>query len=678
MRNQYSSLVVLGVFLVISTTVVVAIPNNKETPALNKDPIIPRAVLFSDPKYSKPKISSDGKHLAYMAPSHGVLNVWAGKLGIYKSMHPVTHNKKRGITAFFWAYDNQHIVYIDDYKGNENWRLYQVNIRTGRSKVLFSSPKVQGKIIGLSQFFPDELLIGINRRRSDFHDVYRLNIKTGKLTLVYENDSFANFISNEQLKIIIGVESTKNGGAVIYRLGKNFAKTELFTVDPENILTTMPLSLNKTGDVLYLLDSRNRDTAALTSIDLRTKVTQVIAQDQKADIDEVLFHPSELTPQGYRFTYEKQRWSALTSKFQEDLTYLNNIDPGEFNIINSSLDDQKWIVAYDRDIGSPRYYYYDRSAKKAYFLFAGKPILEQLPLTKMKTVIINSRDNLPLVSYLSIPRWAKLKKYSPMISVPMVLLVHGGPNARDVWGYNSYHQWLANRGYAVLSVNYRGSSGFGKKFANAGNGEWGAKMQEDLVDAVEWAIEKGITTRDKVAIMGGSYGGYATLMGLTKTPDLFACGVDIVGPSNLQTLMQSIPDYWKPFYYVLKRKIGGDPSTQEGRDFLAKHSPISYIHNIKKPLLIGHGANDPRVNQEESEQIVNLLMAKHIPVTYILYPDEGHGFKLPENKLSFNAITENFLAQHLHGMAEPIKEKELYNSSIQIKTGKEYITALKK
>jgi dipeptidyl aminopeptidase/acylaminoacyl peptidase len=644
----------------------------------NKDPIIPRAVLFGDPKYSQPKISHDGKHLAYMAPCHGVLNVWAGKLGQHKSMHPVTHNKKRGVTTYLWSYDNEHILYVDDYKGNENWRLYQVNIRTGRSKVLFSYQKVQGKIIGLSQKFPEEILIGINRRRADFHDVYRLNIRTGRISLVYENNFFADFISNENLKIVIAVESTKAGGAVIYRLGKNFVKTELLSIEPENILTTTPLSLNKTGDVLYLLDSRNRNTAALTSLDLRTKVTQLIAENQKADLDEVLFHPSDLTPQGYRFTYEKQSWSALTSSFQEDIAYLNNVDPGEFNIINSSLDYQKWIVAYDRDIGSPHYYYYDRTLKKAYFLFAGRPSLDQLPLTKMKTVIITSRDNLPLVSYLSIPRWERLKKYATMPSIPMVLLVHGGPNARDFWGYNSTHQWLANRGYAVLSVNFRGSSGFGKNFANAGNGEWGAKMQDDLVDAVEWAIGKGIATREKVAIMGGSYGGYATLMGISKTPDLFACGVDIVGPSNLQTLMQSIPEYWKPFYFVLKRMIGGEPTSPEGRTFLADRSPITYIHNIKKPLLIGHGVHDPRVKQEESEQIVNLLLAKHIPVTYLLYPDEGHGFRIPENRLSFYAIAENFLAQNLDGRAEPIKKKDLNNSSIQIKAGKEYITALKK
>lgn len=643
-------------------------------PESNEDRLIPRAVLFGDPKYLTPKISYNGKYIAYLSPSHGALNVWVGKLGQIKSMHPITHNKKRGIKAFWWAYDNEHVLYIDDHKGNENWRLYQVQLKSGRTRVLFASKRSQVRIIAFSRYFPEELLIGVNSRRADFHDVYRVNLVTGKTKLIYENNSFDEFVCNDKLRIVVVRELTSNGGAVLFKIGEKFSKTAVMTIKPEDVKSTTLLGVSKTGEHLFLLDSRNRNTAGLTSFNLNTKETKLLASDPFADIDEVLFHPTEKIPQAYSATYTQQKWTVLDKNFVEDINYLNSLAPGYFNVVNRTLDDTKWIIENNRDRASPGYYYYDRSQKRAFFLFSSKPILEKMPLTKMKTVIINSRDNLQLVSYLSLPKWLQLNKYSQIPSIPLVLVVHGGPYFRDVWGYSGIHQWLANRGYAVLSVNYRGSSGFGKQFANAGNGEWGGKMQEDLIDAVEWAVSKGITSRDKVAIFGGSYGGYATLMGLAKTPEVFVCGVDIVGPSNLQTLMQSIPEYWKPFYSSLKLMIGGDPETIAGQEFLASRSPISYVNNMEKPLLIGQGANDPRVKQAESEQIVQLMTAKNIPVIYALYPDEGHGFSQPENRLSFYAIAEYFLAQHLHGRQESIKKHEISRSSVQIKAGRDSLS----
>jgi dipeptidyl aminopeptidase/acylaminoacyl peptidase len=256
--------------------------------------------------------------------------------------------------------------------------------------------------------------------------------------------------------------------------------------------------------------------------------------------------------------------------------------------------------------------------------------------------------------------------------MPMVLYVHGGPSARDSWGLNSIHQWLTNRGYAVLSINYRGSTGFGKDFINEEKGQWAAKMHDDLIDGVNWAVKEGIADKDKVGIMGASYGGYATLVGLTFTPDIFACGVDIVGPSNLLTLMNSVPEYWKPFLASLKLKLGGDHETEEGRKVLESKSPLFYADKITKPLLIGQGANDPRVKQAESDQIVEKLKSHNIPVIYALYPDEGHGFARPENKLSFFAITEGFFAKYLGGIYEPIKD-DFKNSSIKIEAGREFL-----
>lgn len=644
---------------------------------VKEDKIIPRSMLFGDPKYVQPKISFDGKYLAYLSPCHGALNVWVGKLGQHKSMHPVSNNKKRGVSSFFWSYDNEHLIYADDYKGNENWRLYSVNIKTGRTKTLCAYKNTQVNVIAASPRRPEEILVGINKRRADLQDLYVLNIKTGTLSLIYENNSFSWFVCDDALRVVVAGQNTSSGGVEVFRLGKNFSKVEILNVKPEDVLTFVPLGVDKGRQWLFVLDSTDRDGAALVKVSLTTKEKQTLAALPKMDVDDVFFHPKTKSPQGYRGAYEKQQWFSLTPEFQEDINYLNNLAAGEFSVANSSLDGQKWIVKYTRDVGLPYYYFYDRGQKKAYFLFSSNPQIESLPFTKMKTVIIPARDRLPLVSYLSIPRWVQLKKYSATPSLPLILLVHGGPYARDYWGYNVLHQWLANRGYAVLSVNYRGSSGFGKFFANAGNGEWGGKMHDDLVDATAWAIEKGLTVKDKVAIMGGSYGGYAALVGLTKTPELFSCAVDIVGPSSLKTLAASVPEYWKPFWPVFKKMIGGDLDSAEGVLALEKRSPINYVDNIKKPLLIGHGAFDPRVKQEESDRLVKQMLSKNIPVTYVLYPDEGHGFSRPENRLSFFAVTEAFLYQHLRGRLEPLKEKDFKNSSIQIKAGKENITELK-
>ena len=286
----------------------------------------------------------------------------------------------------------------------------------------------------------------------------------------------------------------------------------------------------------------------------------------------------------------------------------------------------------------------------------------------MHTPVIKSRDGLDLVSYLSLPAGSDSDGDGrPDKPLPMILDVHGGPWARDDWGFDSTHQWLANRGYAVLNVNYRGSTGFGKKFINAANGEWAGKMHDDLIDAVNWAVEEGIAERDKVCIMGGSYGGYATLVGLTFTPEVFACGVDIVGPSSLVTLLENVPPYWLPFMPVMKIRVG-DVDTEEGRAALLERSPLKFVDKIQRPLLIGQGANDPRVTQVEADQIVESMRSHNIPVTYALYPDEGHGFSGEHNRMSFNAVTEAFLAKHLGGELEPVGN-DFEDASLHIPVG---------
>jgi dipeptidyl aminopeptidase/acylaminoacyl peptidase len=649
------------------------VPNVSTLSKVQQD-LIPRAVLFSDPDRTRVQLSPNGEFLSYLAPYKGVLNIWVGKPSDPTEMHPLTDNTKRGISSYLWAYTNKHIIYVDDVEGNENWRIYRVDVLTGEKLALASFDKVQARLLARSKDDPEDILVELNKRKPEYFDIYRLNIITGKLSLVFENDRFSDFVADEHLNLKVTTESTEDGGARYYALIKDkdnqYQPKELFSIAQKDMFNTSPLFMNKAGDTLYMLDSRGRNTSALMGFNIETGKNNVIAEDNRVDISDVLVHPTERTIQATAATYTKPEWTLLDKSLAPDFEYLKTLktEKGtsvtDVEVISRSLDDKSWIVVFLRDDGAPHYYFYDRTAKKAWFLFSGRPLLDKLSLNKMEPVIIPTRDKLSLVSYLSRPKHA--------LPVPLVLYVHGGPSARDDWGYDAVHQWLTNRGYAVLSVNFRGSTGFGKAFANAGNGEWAGKMQDDLVDAVKWAINKGITTQDKVAIMGGSYGGYATLVGMTKSNDVFACGVDIVGPSNLETLMRSIPPYWKPFYALLKIMIGGDPETEEGRQFLASQSPLSFVDNIKKPLLIAQGANDPRVKQAESDQIVQAMELKNIPVTYVLYPDEGHGFSRPENRLSFYAVTEAFLAKHLGGRVEPVGEA-FKNSSIQIQKGKETI-----
>ena len=386
-------------------------------------------------------------------------------------------------------------------------------------------------------------------------------------------------------------------------------------------------------------------------------------------------HPTEKTVEAVAFTYERKHWQVFDSAVAADFERLKTISPGDIAVVSRTLDDTQWIVAFRRDDAPSSFYRYDRRDGNAQFLFTTRRELEGVPLVPMHPVVITSRDGLSLVSYLSLPPGTDTDNDGrPTSPLPMVLQVHGGPWTRAVWGLDPTHQWLANRGYAVLDVNYRGSTGFGKDFVNAANLEWGRKMHDDLIDAVQWAIDQGIADPARVAIFGGSYGGYAALAGLTFTPDVFACAVDVVGPSNLITLINSFPPYWLPMIELWTARVG-DHRTEEGRALLAERSPLTYVDRIRKPLLIAQGANDPRVKQAESDQIVQAMKEKDIPVTYVLYPDEGHGFARPENRLSFYAVAEGFLAQQLGGRIEPIGDA-FEGASITVPAGAKNVPGL--
>ncbi|HKQ48444.1 MAG TPA: S9 family peptidase [Phycisphaerae bacterium] len=638
-------------------------------------PLVARGILYGNPDKASPQISPDGRHLAYLAEVDGVMNVWVAPLNQLDAAKPVTQDTKRGIRNYQWAYDNEHILYVQDEGGDENWHAYASNLATGKTRDLTPLPGIQARLNGASERLPGELLVAINDRDKEQHDIYRVTIATGERKLVQKNEEgYVGFVPDDDLNIRLALKMTPDGGMDYFKPeGESWT---LFTQVPaEDALSTEPHGFDKSGKVLYLNDSRGRDTAALVAWNLDTGEKKVLAADERADIDTVMAHPTEKTVEAARITYDRSRWNILDNRIKSDMQYLSGVSAGDVDVISRSLDDKTWIVAYLMDDGPVRYYHYDRPAKKANFLFTNRRRLEGLPLAKMHPVIIKARDGLNLVCYLSLPVWAdKGGKGRPSAPVPLVLNVHGGPWARDQWGLNPTHQWLTNRGYAVLSVNFRGSTGLGKNYTNAGNNEWAGKMHDDLIDAVNWAVAEKIADPAKVAIMGGSYGGYATLVGLTFTPDVFACGVDIVGPSNIITLLNSIPPYWKPMLDMFTSRVG-DHRTEEGKKFLEERSPLTHVDKIKKPLLIGQGANDPRVKQAEADQIVKAMSDKNIPVAYVLFPDEGHGFARPENRQAFYAVAEAFLAKHLGGRYEPIGD-DFKGSSIQSPHGSTEVPGL--
>lgn len=636
--------------------------------------LIPRKTLFGNPDRAAPALSPDGSKIAYLAPVNGVLNVWVGPADDWRSAMPVTRDTDRGIRFYCWAHTNTHVLYVQDRGGDENWRVYSVCLETDEIRDLTPFEGVHAQIQEVSRHHPHEILVALNHRNPELHDLHRVNIETGELSLVIQNEGFARFMTDEHFNVRLGFAFTPEASLEVVKLRDDGSTEPFMTLAPED-MDTRPIEFNKAGDAFYMIDTRGHNTAALALVDMESAEATILAQDPRVDIGGAIVHPTEKHAQGYWTHYLRNEWHALDDAVAADLRYLSTVAYGDLNLASRTLDDSRWLVSYDPDDGPMRYYLYNRQAQRAEFLFSHRDDLEGQPLRKLHPVVIKSRDGLDLVSYLTHPCDDDPDdSASDRAAVPLVLWVHGGPWARDRWGFNPVHQWLADRGYAVLSVNFRGSAGFGKAFVDAGNQEWAGKMHDDLIDAVQWAVGKGIADPDRVAIMGGSYGGYATLVGMTFTPEAFACGVDIVGPSSLMTLLDNVPDYWMPILPMLKHRVG-DQTTEEGRALLEERSPLTHVDRIARPLLIGQGANDPRVKQQESDQIVRAMKDKDIPVTYILYPDEGHGWARPENRTSFFAVAEAFLSRHLGGAYEPVGD-DFDGASIQCPTGADDVPGL--
>jgi len=609
-------------------------------------PLIPRNVLFGNPERADPQISPDGTQLGYLAPVDGVLNVWIRTLG-KSDDRAVTADKKRGIRNFTWQFDNQHVLYTQDVGGDENWRLYQTDIASRQTRDLTPFNKVRVDIVAYEWKKPDEILVQMNQRNPELFDVHRINLKTGKILLDTQNPGdVQSWQADNDLQVRAAQVQMPDGGTIVrVRDSGNAPWRELIKWGPDETFGSTN-GFTPDNNALWVTTSLDVNAARLLEIDVATGKQKVIVEDPQFDVNGTINNPKTNALEAVSFIKQRTEYSFLDPSVKDDFAELSKVRPGDIDGLSQSLDDSKWIVTYVADNAPVYWYLYDRPSKKATLLFSNRPQLEKYTLSAMKPIEFAARDGMTLYGYLTTPAGMDAK------NLPMVLFVHGGPWGRDQWGYDSYAQWLSNRGYAVLQINFRGSTGYGKKYVNAGDRQWAGSMHTDLLDGKDWAVKQGVADAKKVCIMGGSYGGYATLAGVAFSPDAFACGVDIVGPSNLNTLLKTIPPYWSTILATFHKRMG------DSEDILKAQSPLFKADQIKVPLLIGQGANDPRVNKAESDQIVAAMRKNNKPVEYYVFPDEGHGFARPTNNMAFNAAAEEFLAKYLGGRYEPPNQDE--------------------
>jgi acetyl esterase/lipase len=631
-------------------------------------PLIPRATLFGNPSRFQARLSPDGAWLTWLAPLEGVLNLWLAPVGDVAAAEPLTRRKDRPIAWQDWSWDGRHILFMHDENGEENWRISTVDRVRGVVRDLTPPTGVNARLFLESPDRPGILLVGLNERDRKWHDVWSIDLATADRRLVLENTGeFWSFNFDWQLNPRLGRKAASHGGGSrLYWLTGTKAQPWL-DIPHADEMTTWPLRFNHAGDAFTMMSSLGRDRAVLVSVDATSRAETVVAEHAKVDIGAwQIWNPVTFEIDAIGANHLRQEWIALTPAIADDLQFLErNLGTAEFFVGSQSADNRRWILTAYSAERPVRYFLYDRNRIAISELFSERPDLAGCRLAPMQAHIIKSRDGLDLVSYLTLPADEPAER--PAVPLPLVLAVHGGPWGRDIYGYRPDHQWLANRGYAVLSVNYRASTGFGKDFVNAGVREHAGKMHNDLIDAVEWAVQEGVARRDKVAITGASYGGYATLVGLTFTPDVFCCGVSIVGISNLITVLENMPPYWAGFEEFMFASYA-DVRTEEGRAWLRSRSPLYKVDQIRRPLLIAHGRNDVRCKLQESDQIVAAMRERGLPVTYVVYPDEGHGFLRPESRTSFNAISEAFLAAHLGGRCEPFGH-DLMGSSLEVREG---------
>ena len=616
-------------------------------------PLIDREILFGNPEISSAKLSPTGKFISFIKPYKGVRNIWVkGRYDSFDAAIPVTADRDRPIRGYFWSRDEKYLLYVQDKGGNENFQVYavdpdgEINEKSGvpEARNITDVPGVRAFIMAVPKSNKEIMYVGLNDRDPAWHDLYEINITTGERKLIFKNDrNFTAFYFNLDDELTLASSSDSEGGTIIYKKsGDDFVKCYSCTVDE----TCYPLRGSKDKNQFYFVSNKgNVDLTELGLFNLSTNTFTKVESDPANHVDfgSALF--SDLTDELIctQYTGDKVRIYWKDFSFKTDYLHFKKEFPdAECSISSMTDNEQMWIVYVNSDTDPGAAYLFRREDKHIEFLYRPRPNLPTEHLAKMIPVRYKSSDGLEISAYLTLPKGID-PEYLPVIINP-----HGGPWARDFWGYNSYAQFFANRGYAVLQPNFRGSTGFGKAFLNAGNNEWGQLMQDDLTAGVDYLIKEGYANPNRIGIMGGSYGGYATLAGLTFTPDVYAAGVSVVGPSNLFTLLETIPAYWESFRKVFHKRMG-DPSTESGKEQMKRQSPFFHAQNIKAPLLVAQGNNDPRVKTAESDQIVVAMRELGLPVEYLNFMDEGHGFANPDNNIAFLSVAEKFLATHLGG-----------------------------
>ncbi|MGB7622170.1 MAG: alpha/beta fold hydrolase [Terriglobia bacterium] len=646
-------------------------------------PLIDRELFFGDPEIAGAQISPDGKFIAFLKPLNKTRNVWVKKTEEpFSAAKAVTNDTKRPIPGFFWSRDSQFILFVQDQGGDENYNVYAVNpadkpaagSEVPAARNITMAKGVRALIYAVPKSDPDLLYVGLNDRDKAWHDLYKIKISTGERTLVRKNaDRITGWEFDNKDQLRLAARSAENGDTEILRLDPS-GVTKIYSCDVlENCGT---LRFAKDNKRVYMETNKGNevDLSRLVLFDPATSKEELVESDplKRADFGTALF--SELTDEMIATIYidDKRREYWKDKAYEADYQWLQSKLPGkQINFGSHTRDEVLWIVSATADNEPGETYLFDRKARKLALQYRIRENLNRDQLTSTTTVRYPSSDGLEVPAYLTLP------KGIPAKNLPVIVFPHGGPWARDVWGFHPYWQFFANRGYAVLAPNFRGSTGYGKKFINAGNKEWGQKMQDDLTWGVKYLVAKGIGDPKHVGIMGGSYGGYATLAGVAFTPDLYAGAVSIVGPSNLITLLESIPPYWesirKTFYVRM-----GDPNTPEGKAQLQRQSPLNSATKIKTPLLVVQGANDPRVNKAESDQIVIALREHGFPVEYLVAPDEGHGFARPVNNMAMIASSEKFLSKHLGGRFQESMTPEVSTRLAEITVDPKTVTLAKK
>lgn len=622
--------------------------------------LIPRQLLFGNPERTEPRLSPDGEKLAWLAPdARDVRQIWVGTRGA-ENGRGVTADRKRGISFYGWSWDSRKILYLQDSDGDENYHLFAVDLETGNTRDLTPWQGVQAAFVASSHKHPDHLLVAINVRDRAKHDVWRINIASGEAKLDTENPGdVQGWIADDEMVVRAATAISPQG---LYEIRvRDGADTPWRTIAQAGALDEVyAVGFDKDGGELRLKSSIGNDTIRLVAKDLKTGDEREVAGREHIDPGAVMVHPITHQIEAVAFEPGRREWQVIDPALAVEFERIGKIADGDFLITSRDADENYWVVTFNGDRMPPKFFLWDRRQRSASILFASQPKLEAFEFSPTQPVRYTARDGMALHAYLTVPAGTKGR------GLPMVLFPHGGPWARDYWWFNPYVQFLANRGYAVMQPNFRGSTGYGKEYLHAGDLQWGRAMQDDLSDAVKWAIAEGIADPKRIAIFGGSYGGYAALAGATFTPDLYCCAVDMVGPSNLFTLFASVPPYWLPILGLFRTRMG-DPGNPEHREMLTKASPLFSSERIRIPMLIAQGANDPRVKQQESDQIVAAIEKNNGIATYALYPDEGHGFVRPSNNLDFTARMEMFLAEHLGGRCEPMDGERIEGSTAVVR-----------